>query len=244
MPADSSFVEIFGLLQGGVVSIVGAGGKTSLMFHLAAEARAQGCGTFVSTTTKMLIPCKDQYDELDLSGNGFIGTAPISPGIYVAGIPISPQKMKGLSDFPLNRNSALFDVTLLEADGAAKKALKGWLASEPVIPAITTHTIGVVDISTVGQVIDEELVHRLDCFNMITGAEKGGTVTVDHLNNMITHENGLFYRARGKRIVFINKAESEQNISDAYKLMALLSELDVYAGSIKKNTIMTKQVSL
>ena len=244
MPFHSSFVETFGLLQGGVVSIVGAGGKTSLMFQLAAEAKSQGYATFVTTTTKMLIPFKSQYDELDLSGNGFIGENLKSAGVYVAGIPISSIKMKGLPDPFLARNCALFSVTLLEADGAAKKPLKGWLASEPVIPSVTTHTIGVVDISTVGQVVDEELIHRLDCFKKISGAEKGDVVTVDHLWKMINHENGLFYQAKGKRIVFINKAESKQNISDAYRLMVLLVDLDVYAGSIKENTIMTQQVTV
>ena len=228
----SSFIKAFGLEKGGAVCIVGAGGKTSLMFLLAAEGASIGLRTLVSTTTKMFIPESTQCDDIDLTGTGFIGHYPDSPGVYVAGRPVTLFKMQGLADYILYENAQHFDLVLLEADGAARKPLKGWLDTEPVIPAWTTHTIGVVDIQTIGKTVSEELVHRLDCFSLLTGANDGDVVRLDHLDKLITHKNGLFLHSSGKKIVYINKVESSEEKHRAYLLKTLLAGKDVYMGSV------------
>jgi probable selenium-dependent hydroxylase accessory protein YqeC len=230
---DSSFSRAFGLGKGGVVCIVGAGGKTSLLFQLAAEAKSLGLKTLVSTTTKMFIPEPAECDEIDLTGAGFSGNYPVSPGVYVVGRPVSLVKMKGLSDDVLLKSAPHFDLVLLEADGAAKKPLKGWLETEPVIPSYTTHTIGVVDIQTIGKVVSEDLVHRLDCFYILTGTKVGDVVTLDHLEKLISHAKGLFFHASGKQIVYINKLESDENKQSAKLLQALLPCHEVYVGSVR-----------
>lgn len=236
MTLGSSYIKRFGLGRGGVACIVGAGGKTSLMFHLAKEAKEQGYSSYVSTTTRMLIPAPRQYDECNLSGKGFTNT-PLRPGVYVAGRPVSESKMQGVSLEILAHDSQLFDILFLEADGAAGKSLKGWLPTEPVIPLITTHTIGVVDISTVGRVVRDDLVHRLDRFCAISGAKEGELVTVGHLYNMITHKMGLFFQAKGHKVVFINKVESPQGQKSAKELLTRLTGIDVIVGSVQQNTI-------
>jgi probable selenium-dependent hydroxylase accessory protein YqeC len=230
---NSLFLAAFGLLAGGVVSIVGAGGKTSLLFHLGREAKKQGLKTLLSTTTKMSSPPFHLYDAIDLTGEGFINHPPATPGIYVAGKPFANGKMTGIDEEVLARHCMLFDLVLLEADGAARKSLKGWLGFEPVVPAFTTDTIGVVDIQTVGRTIDETLVHRLDCFEAITGARPGDTVTINHLEKIINHDNGLFAKSVGNSCVYINKVESEQDLSHARTLGALLADRKVVAGSVQ-----------
>jgi probable selenium-dependent hydroxylase accessory protein YqeC len=233
------FLEAFGLLPGGVVSIVGAGGKTSLLFHLGREAKKQGMKTLLATTTKMSSPASPLYDAIDLTGDGFLKKPPATPGIYVAGKTFAHEKMAGLDEEVLARHCGLFDMVLLEADGAARKPLKGWLDFEPVVPAFTTDTIGVVDIQTVGRTINETLVHRLDCFETITGARPGETVTLNHLEKIINHPKGIFAKAVGNSIVYINKVESEQDLFHARSLGALLADslsLDrkVFAGSVQR----------
>lgn len=234
---DSSFIRAFGLGKGGVVCIVGAGGKTSLLFQLASEAKSLGLRTLVSTTTKMFISGPAECDELDLTGAGFTGNFPVGPGVYVAGRPVSPTKMKGLSDDVLLKNAPHFDLVLLEADGAAKKQLKGWLETEPVIPSYTTHTIGVVDIQTVGQSVSEDLVHRLDCFYLLTGAKVGDVVTLEHLSQVIGKAKGLFVHALGQQIVYINKVESDGNKENAKLLQMLIPDHEVYVGSVRMKRI-------
>ena len=236
------FLETFGLLPGGVVSIVGAGGKTSLLFHLGREAKKQGLKTLLSTTTKMSSPTSDLYDVIDLTGDGFIKNPPANPGIYVAGKPFAHEKMTGLDEDILARHCGIFDMVLLEGDGAARKPLKGWMDFEPVVPTFTTDTIGVVDIQTVGRVIDENFVHRLDCFETITGARLGDTVTINHLEKIINHSKGLFAKSVGNTIVYINKVESEQDLFHARSLGALLADplsadRKVVAGSVHRSWI-------
>lgn len=230
---DSSFLRTFGLGRGGVICIVGAGGKTSLLFQLASEAKDLGLRTLVSTTTKMFIPEPAKCDEIDLTGAGFTEESSGMPGVYVAGRPVSPVKMQGLTDDILLKILPHFDLVLLEADGAAKKPLKGWLATEPVVPSYTTHTIGVVDIQTLGKTVCEELVHRLDCFYALTGAKVGDVVSFDHLLRIITGQKGLFFHAAGEQIVYINKVESADNNENVKVLRALLPDYNMYAGSVR-----------
>ncbi len=233
----SSFIKAFGLGKGGVVCIVGAGGKTSLLFQLASEAKSLGLKTLVSTTTKIMIPDSAQCDDLDLTGVGFIGNASINPGVYVAGRPVTQFKMRGLADDVLYENAHNFDLVLLEADGAARKPLKGWLETEPVIPTGTTHTIGLVDIQTIGKTVSEDLIHRLDCFSALTGAYVGDLVQPHHLEKVIRHEKGLFLHSVGKKKVYINKVESAEDRANAELLQSLIPEIDVFMGSLRMKRI-------
>ena len=56
-------------INGGVVSLVGAGGKTSLMFKLARELSMAGEPVLTTTTTKILEPSRDQSAHLILSNS-------------------------------------------------------------------------------------------------------------------------------------------------------------------------------
>ena len=59
--------QAFMLNNGGVVSIVGAGGKTSLMYKLAHEFADAGDSVLTTTTTKIFRPEPDQCACLFLS---------------------------------------------------------------------------------------------------------------------------------------------------------------------------------
>lgn len=53
-PDKPLFYNAFGLRRGDLLSLVGAGGKTTLMFRLAAEAKALGLRVLVTTSTRIL----------------------------------------------------------------------------------------------------------------------------------------------------------------------------------------------
>ena len=232
------FLRAFGIRRGDVVSLVGAGGKTSLLFRLAEEARAQGLKVLVTTSTRIFVPQPEQYDSLDLSGRLFSDTAITAPGIYVGGLPDSVAgKMRGVRDDLLAWQRKRFDLVLIEADGAAGRSLKGWNPTEPVIPEITTKTIGIVDIRTVGKIIDEALVHRLEIFSELTGANRGETLGIGHLLRLIFSEEGLFSKACGEELLFVNKVESAPDRRHADILRSQLENLKIVAGSVCEGTI-------
>ncbi len=130
-----------------------------------------------------------------------------------------------------------FDIILIEADGAASKSLKGWKDDEPVIHPQTTHTIGVVDISSLGKRIDESLVHRLELFTKITHSTEGEELTARHLLHLIHDNKGLFSKSRGERIVFFNKVETELDLLKFNELEANVNQLRVIGGSVKMRKV-------
>ncbi len=215
----TSFVNAFRIAKKDIVCLSGAGGKTSLLYRLAQEARALEYRVLVTTTTHLQMPTSDQYDALDLTGRLFSDRERLAPGIYV-GVTGEPQaaKVSGVAEYILADRAERFDLILIEADGAARKPLKGWKTTEPVIPEFATLTIGVLDIQTLGKIISEGLVHRPELFCRITGAHLGERVSQDHLGRLVCHQHGLFQYAQGRRFLFINKAESEALLSAASAL--------------------------
>lgn len=220
------------------VCLTGAGGKTSLLFQLAREARAKGMAVLVTTTTRMLVPEKEQYDSLALDGTLPWGEKPEAGKIHAAGRQAADAgKMAGIDEELLRRAARCFDLLLIEADGAACKRLKGWRTDEPVIPPWTTRTIGVVDISAIGCAATDTLVHRLKLFLSLTGAEPGTAVKHVHLQRLITAPNGLFQHARGERVVFFNRMEREIDFTHGLQLRQLLGPLTVAAGSLQDGQV-------
>jgi probable selenium-dependent hydroxylase accessory protein YqeC len=55
------------LKNGGVISLVGAGGKTALMFRLARELSKDGDRVLTTTTTKIFIPMRKQSSIMLIS---------------------------------------------------------------------------------------------------------------------------------------------------------------------------------
>ncbi len=235
------FLNAFRITQGDVVSLCGAGGKTTLLYRLANEAKDLGYKVLVTTTTKLFMPEAFRYDVIDLGGDISFNPLPQHPEIYfcATGKP-EDLKVTGVSAETLRLRQDLFDLILIEADGSARKSLKGWKRTEPVIPAITTKTIGIVDIQTLNQTISEDLVHHPELFCQIVSSTPGATITGDHLVRMIQHKNGLFQHARGQHLLFVNKVESEEQLAQARSLAkdlpmtAILGSLDqgiVYAST-------------
>ena len=223
-----------------IISIVGAGGKTTMMFKIAGELRGFN-KVLVTTTTKIYIPLEDKYDFICTDSECFHEYIDMKEnGIYVLGSGVnSENKILGLSCKQIEELAPYFDYILIEADGAKKKKLKGWNEFEPIICGKTTKTIGIIDIQSVGMVIDEEHVHRSKIFCEITGANQGETVKLKHLCNLILHPQGLFKGAEGQRILYINKVESPNDMILAKSLVKQVNLVDkglldnVVIGSLK-----------
>lgn len=232
-----------GLEKKDILSIVGAGGKTSTMFKLAEELRENN-KVLVVTTTKIYVPPSNKYDFICTDKKEFSKYANMKEnGIYVLGTGINKNnKILELNEKGLDELSPYFDYILIEADGAKKKQLKGWSKYEPVIYGKTTKTIGIIDIQAVGMVVSEDKIHRSKIFCEITGVQEGDKVTIEHLSKLIIHPQGLFKKSQGERILFINKTEEPNDLNLA-KL--LVNEIDlknkalldkVCIGSLKNNT--------
>lgn len=211
--------EFIGIKNKDVISIVGAGGKTTLMYALGKELSDKK--VLLSTTTKVFPPKFDdvnfyalgQAAYLDISNNMKNGSFLYSNSLTKEG------KLDSVLESDIEKFKEDFNYIVLECDGSKRKPLKGWTDREPVIPKETTITIGVLDITTLNKLIDEDLVHRLSEFLKISNSKEHEVLKDNHIVNMIFNENGLFKSSRGRRILFINKIEHKRDIEALSELL-------------------------
>jgi len=235
--------DCIGLEEKDVISFVGAGGKTTMMFKLAEELRPNN-KVLVTTTTKIYLPLKDKYDFICTNKKKLPRYITMKEnGIYVLGLGVNKEnKILGLSEKELEQLAPHFDYILIEADGSKEKQLKGWNEFEPVIYTKTTKTVGIIDIQSFGMVINEDKVHRSKMFCKVTGAEEGETVKLEHLAKLILHPLGMFKGSLGKRILYINKVEEPTHLTLAEQLVKEINSKNkkllssTFIGSLKTNT--------
>ncbi len=216
-------MEISNLLQieKGVTSIIGGGGKTTLMLKLASELKEKG-SCIVCTTTRIFPPedirlvTSDDLDVLQNELNRY-GVICVSEGMDQSGKLMPPgvtfEKLLKVADY-----------IICEADGSRGLPLKAHSESEPVIPDKTSQTILVIGIDGIGKTV-EEVCHRPQIYSRISGFNEDDTVTPEVAMAVINKENF------GTKIL-INKVENESEMRLA-KEMAELTKLPVIAGSLR-----------
>ncbi|WP_037029227.1 selenium cofactor biosynthesis protein YqeC [Psychrilyobacter atlanticus] len=195
--------------KGDVVSIVGAGGKTTLLNHLSIEYSLDN-SVLMTTTTKIFTPLKYDYLYHDIN---FLDTIsyPLKNSLYV----VTPKYKDKLSSLPmvdLKRLIKYFDYTFVEADGSKMKPLKGWNETEPVICTETTITIGVIDLTHIGKVIDKNFIHRVELFCKLVGKREGDILTLDDYVKIILKKDGIFKNSKGKKVIYFSKVDLMKNL--------------------------------
>lgn len=242
MTPSSTLLAALGIGRGDVVSVVGAGGKTTLVYGLAAEARVLGWRVLVTTTTHM--GTLDEATtgpvlvEADSAVEADLARALANEGrATVLGRRVRPDKLEGLPPERVDALAAAADLVLVEADGARGRSLKVPAAHEPVIPASTTVVIVVAALDVLGRPLDAESVHRLDLVCAATGAREGTLVDPALLAAALAHPSGYPSRIRPKARsgVFLNKADDEAALRAAAEVAARLrgSYAFVVAGSAR-----------
>ena len=219
-------------IKGGeIVSIVGAGGKTTTLFLLAEELKRLNKKVLVTTTTAIYNPEEGQYDFYFLGDieNGF---NPKNGSITVYGEKIKDEKLIGPSLTKLEGiiKRKLFDFILIEADGSKKKPIKAPASHEPVVSEYTTKTIGIIGLDCLGQRI-ERIVHRPEIFVRITNTDYSDIIDEGSILKLVLSTEGLFKGAYGKRILLLNKACNEETILKGIKIKRMLLEKD-FKGTV------------
>jgi len=211
------------------VAIVGAGGKTSLMFALAKALPKPVC---LTTTTRLALAEGQgalnhlMFSEFFNQGYPFEDTL---PNLVTNPLENNQIKWLGLS---LNQAEQLISFCrkenvscLIEADGARHLSLKAPAEWEPVIPHQVSKVIVVVGLSAIGKPLIEQYVFRVEQFSKLTGLSVGDTIQFDHVLRMLQHpEGGL------KGIPPGCKAAVVFNQRDAYSLKS--EELDLIQRSL------------
>lgn len=212
-------IEALRIERGGIVAIVGAGGKTSLMFALADATQKPVC---LTTTTKLMrgegqgIAKHTLFSDFLTNLDRIFKRAEIS--LVTNSLNESAQKWQGLSLLQANELISVCRQEkvscLIEADGARHLPLKAPAEWEPVIPHLVDMVIVVVGLSALGKPLNPETVFRPEIFSQLTGLPIGETIRLEHVLKMLNHPAGGL-----KGVPSNSRAAILFNQADAYSLM-------------------------
>jgi probable selenium-dependent hydroxylase accessory protein YqeC len=221
----TSLVHALGVGRGDVVAVAGAGGKTTLVYRLAREAREAGLRVLVTSTTHMGTLPEDVTGPVLLEEEGEletrVGKVLRETGYAtVLGRYVRPDKIEGILGPRVDALAGRADLVVIESDGARGRSLKVPAPHEPVLPRSTTAVVVVAALDVLGQPLDERLVHRVELVAAATGTAPGQTVDEDVVASALIHAEG--YPARippGMRAaVFLNKAEDAATLAAAERI--------------------------
>jgi probable selenium-dependent hydroxylase accessory protein YqeC len=169
------------------------------------------------------------------------------PGVDTAGIlDRTTGKLESLPPEGLEHLAPAYDLVLIEGDGSRGLPLKAWAPGEPVVPAFTSFTAGLIPLWPLGEKVSSDIIHRLPLFLRLSGAGEGEAVRMEHLLRVITGREdapGLFAAARGKKILFFTRIEDNAVLLKAGEMNALLPEafrsslFAVLGGSVHQDKI-------
>ena len=142
------------------MSFVGAGGKTSLLLHLARELASDERPVLVTTTTHLADPREEPgasvervllLPALEQTGND-AALPELAPGVtlLVSRRAEPPRKLKGIDPSHVARLASIWPVVLVEADGSKSLPIKAPAGHEPVVPGSTGLTVGVLGLDALG----------------------------------------------------------------------------------------------
>lgn len=214
-----------------VICLVGAGGKTTIMYELATKYAGLGKKVVVTTSTHIWEP-KNCYAR-NIAEARTLWQA----GCYaVAGQrEASTGKLVCLIEDELKQYEAEADVVLLESDGAKSKPCKVPRAGEPVILPECDTVIGVVGMDALGCSI-ESTCFRVAEVCALLGVTAEHVLTEADLVSILLSEEGT-RKAVGTRkyYVVLNKCDN----AALFKKAAIIKEL-LISQRMKKEQIIIR----
>ncbi|SRR6266568_1844458 len=181
-----------------LITIVGAGGKTTTMYSLASELAYRGKRVITTTTTQIFYPEPDETDTLIVTSETHTLLKTIDEAwqkyrrLTVAGAVLRTEKLAGLQPeqpYELLLKSGA-DVVIVEADGARHRMIKAPGEHEPVIPLQANVALLVMSAEAINQPLSDRIAHRPERVAMVTGVNLGDMLSPAVIARLITSEQG------------------------------------------------------
>ena len=205
------------------ISVVGAGGKTHLCYWLANFFKQLGRTVCLTTTTKMYYPDEKSIDHIIKHNNQNIKEIsdhlseklPSITFLYqekLAELSINePIKVKGLQQQTISSiiDAFLFDVIIVEADGAKHHPIKAPAKHEPCIAKGSQIVIGVTGADAIFSKASSDKIHRWTEFSALTHCLPQMEISHTILKRLLNSSQGMFKGSpkQATRIWVINKLD-------------------------------------
>jgi len=232
----SPVLDSLNIASPGVISLIGAGGKTSLMFCLARELAGAGSTVLSTTTTNVHFPSKEQ-SAVTLVADTAQDLAAQSVSFLKehrhlsAGILHVPDtgKLKGFAASVIDEiwHAGCFDWIIVEADGARQLPIKASDTHEPVMPSVTTVVVHVTGLDALHAPLDDHHVHRSDLFSRNTGLAPGKCVDIGAVAASCVLEIQKAWALAGSDpagVVWLNKADDPARVAAGHAVAARLKK--------------------
>jgi len=189
----TALLQALGIKQG-IVAAIGAGGKKSLLYAIAAESTGR-----VAWTATVHTPRPPRWTGMEInveSAEQLIRQAGLESGTRVRAFlqpAAKPGRVAGLGPEEVEalHDAGDFDLTLVKADGARMRGIKAPKPGEPVLPKSTAKVLVVVSAAVLGQPLDGRIAHRPERIAEITGLEIGQRIGPEHFARLFSAEHGL-----------------------------------------------------
>lgn len=246
--STSALVRNLALGDKELITLVGAGGKTTLMYALAKELLSRNYKIVTTTSTKIYSPEPAQSPALILGGvecfpeiekalnryGHITWAAGRAAGNKLAGVPLpalSALWSSGLADF-----------MIVEADGSAQRPVKAPNAHEPVVPEETTLFLSVVGLSALNKPLNKEHAFRPEIIGRLTGIPLNAPMTIEGIARLMVHpEGGLKGFSPGMRaVIILNQVDLEPEPGMGGRMAKRIEEL----GKGRINKVFIRKVPL
>lgn len=208
-----------------IISLVGAGGKSTVMYEMAGHLAAAGKRVLVSTTTHIFKP-DIRYYAADAKAVHELW----HQGSYaVIGTEDTDDKLTG-SEKLLQQLDA--DIVILEADGAKRFPCKVPAAHEPVLLAESDIVIGVFGMDALGKKL-RDCCFRLQEAQQLLQVDTGHILNERDAADILLSEQGTRKKVGSRKYyIVLNKCDSYELYLKAQKIKSLLAEKGMPADDI------------
>lgn len=216
-----------------VITVVGAGGKTSTIFELGNELSNLNKKTIITTTTHMKLDKDFLLIDEDFNIENLKKILQKNNLIKI-GKKESDYKVKSLDEDTLKRCIYISDFLLIEGDGSKRLPLKAPKDNEPVIIQETDLVIGLIGFDSLDKKI-EETCHRPELVSKLLHKNIKENINIFDLVEIIKNKNGLKKNVNCKYKVIINKVDKLEYLDKCKKIAQLCLEfkIDVIFTSYK-----------
>ena len=206
-------------LDGNVISLVGGGGKTTVMYHLAEYAQRLGKRTGVITTTKIFRPpvvCRTPEDcQVRWEAGQYA----------VCGQDAPDGKLRAPTAQMLDYLLCEAEVLLVEADGAKGLPCKAPAEHEPVILPQTSVVLGVMGLDALGRSIEENCF-RPEQVSALLQRDRSHLLTPEDMAKLLLSPQGTRKHVGGRNYhIILNKCDNETRLSAGKAVVQKLEQL-------------------